>query len=235
MSESILKSLLEESARLEWAKYDSTPSHIFSKKHNREMKRIFTLYAKNTRKMCADNSPKIQCPKRLTLKHAVMLVAVIFLAALAGCTAVYFISQSFRGDVHKEYTKVYPLDVENCPTTIEEKYYLPELPEGFEVLETDSSPFDVYTSYINPSTGETITLRQFVKTNFPPIHFNTEKCDFQEVDINGNCALLLDYSIFGKKSSGVIWDNGEYVIELSGNLYKEQLIDLAKIAKVYEN
>lgn len=235
MSESILKSLLEESARLEWDKYDSAPTHIFSRKHSREMKRIFKLYDKNTRKLCTDNRSKIQRPKRLTLKHAVVLVALIFLAALAGCTAAYFISQSFRGDVHREYTQIFPLDTANCTTTIEEKYYLPDLPEGFVLLETDSTPYDVYTSYKYFSTGENITLRQFVKTDFSPIHFNTEKCDFQEVDINGHCALLLDYSGIGEKFSGVIWDNGDYVIELCGNLYKNQIIDLAKTTKICEN
>ena len=234
MSESILKSILEESARLEWDKYDNVPEHKFSLKHRLAMKRIFKLYEKNTMEI---HSATISNPKRfrLTRKTALTAIVIVFLAALAGCTAAYFISQSFRGDVHKEFTRIIPINTANCPTTIEEKYYLPEVPEGFEVLETDSTSHDVYTSYKNFSTGETITLRQFVKTDFSPIHFNTEKCDFQEVDINGHCALLLDYSSIGEKFSGVIWDNGDYVIELCGNLYKNQMIDLAKTAKVSEN
>ena len=234
MSESILKSILEESARLEWDKYENVPEHKFSLKHRLEMKRIFKLYEKNTREI---HSAAVSKPKRfrLTRKTALTAIVIVFLAALAGCTAAHFISQSFRGDVHKEFTRIFPKNTENCPTTIEEKYYLPEVPEGFEVLETDSTPYDVYTSYINSSTDDTITLRQFVKTDFSPIHFNTEKCDFQEVDINGHCALLLDYSSIGEKFSGVVWDNGDYVIELCGNLPKNQIIDLAKITKVYKN
>ena len=234
MSESILKSILEESARLEWDKYENVPEHKFSLKHRLEMKRIFKLYEKNTREI---HSAAVSKPKRfrLTRKTALTAIVIVFLAALAGCTAAHFISQSFRGDVHKEFTRIFPKNTENCPTTIEEKYYLPEVPEGFEVLETDSTPYDVYTSYINSSTDDTITLRQFVKTDFSPIHFNTEKCDFQEVDINGHCALLLDYSSIGEKFSGVVWDNGDYVIELCGNLPKNQIIDLAKITKAYKN
>lgn len=234
MSESILKSILEESARLEWDKYENVPEHKFSLKHRLAMKRIFKLYEKNTR---AIHSAAVSKPKRfrLTRKAVLTAIVIVFLAALAGCTAAYFVSQSFRGDVHKEFTRIFPIDTENCPTTIEEKYYLPKLPEGFEVLETDSTPHDVYTSYKYFSTGETITLRQFVKTDFSPIHFNTEKCDFQEVDINGHCALLLDYSSIGEKFSSVVWDNGDYVIELCGNLSKNEVIDLAKTAKVCEN
>ncbi|MGN0182957.1 MAG: DUF4367 domain-containing protein [Candidatus Ornithomonoglobus sp.] len=234
MSESILKSILEESARLEWDKYENVSEHKFSLKHRLAMKRIFKLYEKNTRAIRSTAVSK-QKKRRLTRKTVLAAIVIVFLAALAGCTAAYFVSQSFRGDVHREYTRIFPINTENCPTTIEEKYYLSEVPEGFEVLETDSTSRIVYTSYINSSTGETITLRQFVKTDFSPIHFNTEKCDFQEVDINGHCALLLDYSSVGEKFSGVIWDNGDYVIELCGNLYKNQIIDLAKIAKVYKN
>ncbi|MGN0684313.1 MAG: DUF4367 domain-containing protein [Oscillospiraceae bacterium] len=156
-------------------------------------------------------------------------------AALAGCTVAYFISQSFRGDVHKEFTRIFPIETANCPPTIEEKYYLPELPEGFEVLETVSTANFVGIIYNNLSTGETITLRQFVKTDFSPIYYNTEKCDFQEIDINGHSALLMDYSSIGEKYSGVLWDNGDYAIELFGNLPKNEIIDLAKTAKVCEN
>lgn len=234
MSESILKSILEESARLEWDKYENVPEHKFSLKHRLAMERIFKLYEKNKR---AIHSAAVSKPKRfrLTRKAVLTAIVIVLLAALAGCTAAYFISQSFRGDVHREYTRIFPIDTANCPTTIEEKYYLPKLPEGFEVLETDSTPYDVYTSYVNSSTGETITLRQLVKTDFSPIHFNTEKYDFQEVDINGHCALLLDYSSIGEIFSGVVWDNGDYVIELCGNLSKNEVIDLAKTAKVCEN
>ena len=234
MSESILKSILEESARLEWDKYENVPEHKFSLKHRLEMKRIFKLYEKNTREI---HSAAVSKPKRfrLTRKTVLTAIVIVFLAALAGCTAAYFISQNFRGDVHKEFTRIFPINTENCPNTIAERYALPEVPEGFVLLETDSTPYDVYTSYINSSTDDTITLRQFVKTDFSPIHFNTEKCDFQEVDINGHCALLLDYSSIGEKFSGVIWDNGDYVIELCGNLHKNQTIDLAKTTKVYEN
>ena len=234
MSESILKSILEESARLEWEKYENVPEHKFSFKHRLAMKRIFKLYEKNTR---AIRSAAVSKPtkRRLTRKTVLTAIVIVFLATLAGCTAAYFISQSFQGDVHKEFTRIFPINTENCPTTIEEKYVLPELPEGFVLLETDSTPYDVYTSYKYFSTGENITLRQFVKTDFSPIHFNTEKCDFQEVDINGHCALLLDYSGIGEKFSGVIWDNGDYVIELCGNLYKNKIIDLAKTTKICEN
>lgn len=235
MSETEFKLILEQVCAANYSVPADVLEHRFSHRHNRRMKRIFKLYEKNTSKMHADNRPKIQRPQKLTLKYAVMLAALIFLAALAGCTVAYFTSQDFRGEVHKEYTRIFPTNTENCPATIEEKYYLPELPEEFEVYETEQTSLNVYISYRDYSTRETIVFRQIVKPDFPTMHLNTEQCDFQEVDINGHCALLLDYNSIGKKYSGVIWDNGDYVIELCGNLSKNQIIDLAKSTKIYEN
>ncbi len=234
MSESILKSILEESARLELEKYDNIPDVKFSLKHRLAMKRIFKLYEKNAAAIrCEAVSKPIK--RRLTWKTVLTAVAIVFLAVLTGCTAAYFISQDFCGIVHSDNTELFVTNADNCPSTIENRYYLPELPDEFTLLQADSTQWDVYTSYIHPSSGKTITLHQFVKTDFPHIHYNTEKCDFQEVDINGHCALLLDYSSIGYADCGVIWDNGDYVLEVCGNLDKNALLDLAKTIKVYES
>ncbi|MGN0682581.1 MAG: hypothetical protein ACI4JY_02800, partial [Oscillospiraceae bacterium] len=182
MSETEFNAILEQVCAANYYVPADVPEHRFSHRHNRRMKRIFKLYERNVRKTCADNRPKAQRPKRLTLKYAVVLAALIFLAALAGCTVAYFTSQDFRGEVHKEYTRIFPTNTENCPTAIEEKYYLPELPEGFEVYEAEQTSFNVYISYMNYSNRETIIFRQFVKPEFPTMHLNTEQCDFQEVD-----------------------------------------------------
>ena len=51
MSESVLKSILEESARLEWVKYEHAQEHVFSKKHERKMKHVFKLFERNDCKL----------------------------------------------------------------------------------------------------------------------------------------------------------------------------------------
>lgn len=231
MSESILKSILEESARLELEKYDNIPDVKFSLKHRLAMKRIFKLYEKNAAAIRREAVSK-PIKRRLTWKTVLTAVAIVFLAVLTGCTAAYFISQDFCGIVHSDNTELFVTNADNCPSTIENKYYLPELPDEFTLLQADSTQWEVYTSYIHPSSGKTITFEQNVKKDFPHIHFNTEKSDFQEVDINGHCALLLEYTSI---DCSVIWDNGDYVLMLCGNLDKNTLLDLAKTIKVYEN
>lgn len=234
MSESILKSILEESAMLELKQYDNVPDIKFSFKHSFAMKRIFKLYEKNTVAIHCEAVSK-PMKRRLTRKTVLTAAAIVFLAVLTGCTASYFISQDFHGIVHSDNTELFVINADNCPSTIENKYYLPKLPEEFTLLQAESTQWEVYTSYIHLSSGKTITFQQDVKTDCPHIHFNTEKCDFQEVDINGHCGLLLDYSSIGYVDCGVIWDNGDYVLMLWGNLDKKTLLDLAETAKIYEN
>lgn len=229
MSESVLKSILEESAQLEWAKYDSVPEHSFSRKHCRSMRRIFRQYDNKHHSYGISNSSK---RIRITRKTALILVLIVFLTTIAGCAVAYFISQSFRGEVHSDNTELYVINTDNCPSFIEEKYYLSDLSQDFELLDTDSTPFYENTSYKNKLMGQIIVFRQWVKTEYDSSHYNTEGQDFEEIEINGHYGICLDFSPKGHISSCVIWDNGDYIFELSGDLPKNELIDLAKTAKI---
>ena len=235
MSESILRAILEESVRHEWDKYDNVPEHIFSKKHERSMNRIFKLFEKNK---CKFESHLISIPThnfRFTKKTVLVLVTILFLAALAGCAVMYFVSNSFRGKVNNDNTELFVINTENCPSTIEDIYYLPDLSDDFEVLTTNSTPFSEYISYQNKVTGQTFSFTQWVKAEFGSSHYNTEGQDFEEIDINGHYGLCLYFDLQSYIYAGVVWDIGDYILELSGDLTKNELIDLAKTAKVSDD
>lgn len=235
MNESILKSLLEESVNLEWAKYDNISAHNFSKKHNREMKQVFKLYDKNISETRPHKYLEYNRPVKMTAKRVLLLASVLFLAVLAGCSAAYYISKSFQGNVYSDRTQLYPIDIENCPTIIEEKYYLPELPEGFVLWDTDSNPYYEYVAFRNADTGQSITFSQDVKKKDWSTNFNTEYYQLEEIEINGHYGVCIDFSTSNYISSHVLWDNGDYILHISANLPMNEVIDLAKSAKVYEN
>lgn len=92
MSESVLKSILEESARLEWVKYEHAQEHVFSKKHERKMKHVFKLFERNDCKLKPYIGSRPHYHFRFTKRNIIVLLAVIFLAALAGCGVTYFTS-----------------------------------------------------------------------------------------------------------------------------------------------
>lgn len=235
MSESVLKSILEESARLEWAKYENAQEHVFSKKHERKMKHVFKLFERNDCKLKPYIGSRPHYHFRFTKRNIIVLLAVIFLAALAGCGVTYFTSKNFYGKVNADNTELFVINTENCPSTIEDKYYLPCLPDGYEVLGTDSTPFYEWISYENPATEQTLTFCQFAKVSFDSTHYDTENQKFQEININGHSGLCLDYSSQGYNYAVIVWDNGDYIFELFGEYSKNELCDLAKTAKVIEN
>lgn len=235
MSESILRAVLEESAQLEWDRYDNMPEHIFSKKHERSMKRIFKLFEKNR---CKFESHLLSKPNHnfsFTKKTVLGLVTIIFLAALAGCAVMYFVSNSFRGKVNNDNTELFVINTENCPSTIEDIYYLSDLSDNFEVLSTNSTPFFEHISYLNKVTNQSISFNQWVKTEYGSSHYDTESQNFEEIKVNEHYGLCLAYSSQDYNYTNIVWDNGDYILELYGETSKNELYDLAKTAKVYKD
>lgn len=227
MSECAFDLILEEWAESEWEEYADAPEFKTSKKHECAMKRIFKLYDKNTRHLHLHSETRI-----ITIRRRITVaLLLIILAVITGFTAAYFISQGFRGEVHSDNTELLPIIMENCPTVIEDKYYLSELPEGFEIISTRSDPFSMTTIYKNNQTGQTISFHQSVKENYS-VHYNTEKGELVEVEVNGHNGVFLEIIIDNKSLTGITWDNGDYILEISSTLSKSSLINLAESAKV---
>lgn len=203
------------------------------------MKKIFRLYRRNLGRLnsVAGQLPSVSEQKFvLTPRRVLLLVMIIFLAALSGCSVHYIVSNSFRGAVYRNNnTKLFPIDIEDCPAEIEEKYYLPDIPEEYKVFQHVSSPYGEYIYYTNNKTGKTIAFGQYVKEKSMSFNFDTEEGEMTEADINGHKGILLDLSGQRQDYACLIWDNGDYVLTLDSNLAKEELLNLAKSAKALEN
>lgn len=155
---------------------------------------------------------------------------VILMTFLAGWVAV-FVSEKFHGTVHYDYTLLTAVDIESCPRKIEYKYTPVSFPDGFEMIETSSSPIDIYTLYENKQTGQGITFSQWVKTAYIP-HLNTEYCQIEEVTINDKMGLYIDFGNETFDRTYVVWDNGDYILEISADLDKSDVLNLSNITKL---
>lgn len=237
MNDSILKSVLEKSLMHELAEYENenVPEHKFSLKHRLAMKRIFARYERNVqrlqKKQPIHSFTESEYKPHLSLKQRLLLVTIviILMTFLVGWVVV-FVSEKFHGTVYHDNTLLTAVDIDNCPQTIDYKYSLISVPEGFELIDTNSSPIDVYTLYMNKQTKQTITLFQTVKADFSS-HYNTEGYEIKEVKANGKIILFIDFGdkIFNRTL--VVWDNGDYIIEILADLDKDQTLDLCDIAK----
>lgn len=236
MNESDFKDILAEICEDEIAELNINPPFQPSLRHRFAMKRILSLFTEKTY-VTVNNPPMVPTWQskhlRLSKRLIIIFVVIICAAMLTGFVLVYY-SKNFHGTVYIDNTQLFAVNNENCPVTIEYEYYLSALPDGFEMIERDSSSFDVYTLYKDASFNQIITLYQCVKKNFSP-HYNTENHIFEDVEINGHSGVCIDFSHDEYFSSIIVWDNGDYILEIDGDLSKDVLLNLAKCAKVLEN
>lgn len=240
MNESVLKEILLEVHKIECGVSDGLLDFKPSLRHRFAMKRIFARFDRNTRKLRSvrsiDEPPTIEhTPKRYSIKQRILIASliIVLMIMLVGCVSavVKFVSERFNGTVYEDNTQLFAVNLENCPQTIEYQYVLTNIPEGFELLETIPSTTNICTLYLNSSTKQIITLNQWVKSEFTP-HYNTEKSKFEEIMINDTAGLYIDFSGDKRNNSAFIWDNGDYIIEISADLDKKSALDLLDIAKI---
>lgn len=212
-----LKEIMIEVNKRNLAELEDPPRHHFSRQSRKRLNDI--LYPK---------IPKIEKSKIPPRKMLLYLVMAIILLVV-GTTAGAAIANGFLRKEHSDNTELFtPVD-SNCPITIESVYYLPEIPEGYKLYETISDNREVYTSYMNQNTGRCMVFCQSVKHGYRSSADN-EHHSLEEVDINGHYGLYL-----GDNDGGsVFWDNDDYILEVSGDFDKDELLNLAKSAKIRE-
>lgn len=219
MNEIMLSDVLEKVCIEEAAAIPDLHVPKLSFGHRRRMKRIFSLYQRG---LYSHRN------YRIGMKRAALVITVIFLAMFtvtAGAAAI----RGFNRKEHRKYTELLTANSENCPKTIENVYYIPELPEGYKLYEEDCTGYFVYKSYINYDTSSYMVFTQRTKEEYEE-HFDNEHQTFEELEINGYYSLYIKNT--SKINSGIIvWDNGNYILSISGFFTKEELIELAKSTK----
>ena len=236
MNENILKEVLAEICEEEIAELNKFPPFKPSLRHRYAMMCIFSSFEKRLRQTNG-NPPQASAahrrPSRLSTRLVILIAIIVCAALLTGAILVY-VSKSFHGPINEDNTQLFPINTENCPTTIEYEYYLHDLPEGFEMVGHTSFSFDACTEYKDELSGLAIAFSQHTKEKYSP-YFNTEEHDFEEIEINGHEGICINFSDHDNVRSIVIWDNNDYIFELEGDLPKNELIELAKSAKVKDN
>lgn len=235
MNESVFKEILGEALKCGLAEFDNAPEHKFSLKHRLAMKRILAKFARNVRKLNSEEKAEyavtVEYKPRLNIRQRILFITIviILMTFLVGWV-VMFVSEKFHGTVYSDNTQLIAIEFEGSPTTIEYKYALASIPDGFEMIDTNSSPKNAYTRYKNKQTGQGITIRQWVKEKFEP-HYNTENHHFEEVTVNGKVGLYIDFSEKTFSQTLLVWDNEDYILEIVADLTKAETMDLAKFNK----
>lgn len=235
MNENDLQDILAEICDEEKSELNKYLPFKPSLRHRIAMKRIFASFEENTRKSANVPEPDLTLANpRLRLgKRILIIMAAIICAALLTGFMTVFISEKIHGTVYSDHTQLFAVDTKNCPTTIECEYYLPELPEGFEMTEYIPATEVVFKVYEN-NISQRIVLTQYAKNAFSSL-FDNERHNFEEIEINGRYGVWVAPKYSEEIESTVVWDNGDYILQIDSNLSKDIILNLAKSAKVLEN
>lgn len=217
-----LKSILEQVCEDDFSEFSDPPRHKFRLKNRIRIRRILSDIKRN--------SAAPAMPRRFSRRLVTAMLVVILLAAMAITAAAILLLKGFIAKENKDNTQLFAENIAGAPTTIEEVYYIPELPEGYEYSESVALDTNTCIIYLNEN-GNFITMKQWIKTEFDTHYDNNA---IKPVMIGNYDGVYIDHSGNGLKISNVLWDNGDYVFHLEGTLTKEEIIALAESVKIKE-
>ncbi len=190
------------------------PDHRFSPQFERKMKRLAGGGA----------------PQKLTVRRLFVCVTAALIAAALAASSVSAVRDFFKRfftETFSTHTAVQSADTAEAPETIEAVYTI-DVPEGFET--EDAFVSDIFCNKMYVNNNKHIYFSQNVKSAFD-VNVNTEDHTMEYVEINGCDGFIVDIGI---DEAYILWDNGEYVFEMLGNIGKSELISVAETVQKAE-
>lgn len=199
----------------------------FSIKHKISMRKIFRKFADNAYNNSSNNQTVYVPSKPISIRKRLIIAAIIIIgmAVLTGFVIMFF-ADGFKGKVYHDNTHLFAVNTEGCPTTIEKEYELSVLPEGY-ILSKTSSGFDYVVKTYSCTDKNNLYFIQYVKSKYNS-HVNSENVSLYNIEIAGCSAVLEEHTVQDITDSVVVWDNHDYILELSGSFNKNEIIELAE-------
>lgn len=182
------------------------PNHKFSKKHTEILKNVLRHETEKKQHKLSKKTIKI------------LLIAAILMSLATTVFAIpasrdYIVEKFFN---HSEYNVVGTSDVKKV-TSLKLNY----IPTGFEKTEKYTSN-DFYIEAYNNADQYFYVKKYGVDTS---IYFDTEKYDSEVIKINGVDAVFYRPD---NKLKGIIFNSGDYIYIINGNIDKEELVNIAQ-------
>lgn len=228
MDNHTLDEIVEEAYDREFARYDNLPEHRFSACRKRKMKKIFKLYDKNLEQQLSANLKPV---RRLSSAMAIALVLAVLAAISAAAVGIY---TNISWKRHSEFDQLFVINYENAPETIDYIYELTALSNDY-VIDDEIQSSELYViTWHNTKTDTEIMFQQSIKKDFST-KIDYERGKLETVYIDEKPGLYIDWSNEKRDSGVIVWDNGDYILEIVGNLNKDEMLALAESTKILKN
>ncbi|MDE7193263.1 MAG: DUF4367 domain-containing protein [Oscillospiraceae bacterium] len=231
--EQMLAGALAQNADEQYGEFfDADIKHRFSRSYKRQRRKTVLSAEKTRRGVRIPPAEGISIPKMtgIPFKKRVTIISIAIMMAIgvsAGAGASLAVGFKKTEETVIDFTLMVA-DPQNSPQSIEYVYYLPEIPEGYYLDNVDYDLlFDVQYFYEREDGESSIYFSQHRRQDY--ISFDNEHIISSEEVMVGD-----KYGVFmvWERTANLLWDNGDYVLLISGGLTKEEAINLAKSAKV---
>ncbi len=220
MSNELFKNILQKACDEEFAEYETSEEHKFSIRHRRKMKKLFREYDKK----CASN---VLEKKTIRFRRCIAAVVTAAVVLITLCITVGALTGGFKHIQESDHTEIFNIDFENAPQTIEYLYYISALPSEYKLKNSDVN-IDISANFAyETDDGHIFSFGQIVKSAYKG-YINTEKYKMEEIIIDNKNGVFIAF----ENESLLVWDNGDYVLEIYGDFTKDEMLVLAKSAKI---
>ena len=212
-----LEEVFDERIEHEIKELESEEPHVFSKKHIKKMTRMIRDQKKPYFKLICTSGRRAAC----------IIITIIALSASA--LSVRAIREAIFDFITKNFSDHTVITTESgtdsgYPKTIEEEYYISELPEGFERMNYEKTRLSIDEMYI--FKDDYIVLYQSTKDKYTEnIDNNQTNYDYLIDDNRKYIIASNDYD------TTIIWDDDKYVFTLRSNMNKETILKMCKSTK----
>lgn len=208
-------------------------------------------FEKKMEKLLPKKKPKISIKKHafkiVMISAAAAALFGISLTAGAAVTRGFTVTEGFDKFWKKPTIKFLAPDADISPKTLEKLYTPTVFPEGKNYSYTSSvnKENNIFGGSYLSTRGEVfeqpfwydrdIMFSQYTKEAFNSAFETPEYVEVSETKVKGCPAYLITEEHYFGYDNTVIWDNGDYIFRLWGNLSVDELIRIAESFEVNEN
>lgn len=214
--------VLEMQLNADIDEYSRLPDHKFSMRFERKMKKLLAASKDNSFEWHGRHIP-------LRKAFVIALASVILTAILTGASLlIYKLWDKYRIQDLEIYSLLGITDIDNAPTTLEDRYELGIDLSGYTKKVHIDEYFEYFVQYRNQNEGKTITFDQITIDCYQNVFLNTEDAIIQpkKIDINGRNGIF-----FETKYENMVYivEIDNYIFEIIGTGFSEN--ELLKIVK----
>lgn len=234
--EQMLAGALAQSADERYEEFfDADTKHRFSHSYKRQRRKAILSAEKTRRGVTMPPAEGISIPKMtgIPLKKRITIISIAIMMAVgvsAGAGASLAVGFKKTEETVIDFTLMVA-DPQNSPQSIENLYYLSEIPEGYYLKEFDN---ELQSSkryyYVRDDNDDFIDFTQIIRK--VGISFDNEHIlSSEEVMVGDKYGVFMTW----ERTTTLLWDNGDYILEIFSRLPKEKAIKLAESAKICED